>query len=400
MRISDWSSDVCSSDLPEPEAMPTGADIVRDYLVPLAAVPAIKSNLKPGAQVTAITRLGHDKLADEGRGEAPFVVRYVDASGEQRLLARAVSDASGAWQRPNPSGIDGLPVPGEAEAAERIAYGIPDGAGRERARYAGRRVLVIGGGHSAINAALALMELQGEAPGTEIFWALRRDSVQKLLGGGLNDQLPARGALGLAAKRAIDEGRLTLLATFAVDRLPTTDDETEVEATLAGRPFSLKVDRIVVATGFRPDLSFLGELRVALDPAVEAPPVLAPLIDPNLHSCGTVPPHGIEELAHPEPGFTIVGAKSYGRAPTFLMATGYEQVRSVVAQLAGDRTAAREMRLVLPETGVCNSNRIAGPAEVVGAAGCCGGPAPATVAACCVEDADVKAQGGTGCGCA
>src|SRR3546814_4043360 len=83
-------------------------------------------------------------------------------------------------------------------------------------RYrSGRRVLGIGGGHSAINAALALMELQGEAPGTEIFWALRRDSVQKLLGGGLNDQLPARGALGLAAKRAIDEGRLTMLAPFA-----------------------------------------------------------------------------------------------------------------------------------------------------------------------------------------
>src|SRR3546814_14562789 len=103
-----------------------------------------------------------------------------------------------------------------------------------------------------------------------------------------------------------------MLAPFAVDRLTTTDDETEVEATLAGRPFSLKVDRIVVATGFRPDLSFLGELRVALDPAVEAPPVLAPLIDLNLHSCGTVPPHGIEELAHPEPGLTNVGAKPYG----------------------------------------------------------------------------------------
>src|SRR3546814_21018482 len=94
----------------------------RDYLVPLAAVPAIKSNLKPGAQVTAITRLGHDKLADEGRGEAPFVVRYVDASGEQRLLARAVIDASGTWQRPNPIGIDGLPVPeiGRASCRERV----------------------------------------------------------------------------------------------------------------------------------------------------------------------------------------------------------------------------------------------------------------------------------------
>jgi hypothetical protein len=157
------------------------------------------------------------------------------------------------------------------------------------------------------------------------------------------------------------------------------------------------VDRIVVATGFRPDLSFLGELRIALDPAVEAPPALAPLIDPNFHSCGTVPPHGIEELVHPEPGFIIVGSKSYGRAPTFLMATGYEQVRSVIAEIAGDRKAAREVHLVLPETGVCSADLVVG--SVGGASGCCGGPAPAEADACCVKDADAKARGEDGCGC-
>ena len=209
-------------------------------------------------------------------------------------------------------------------------------------------MLVIGGGHSAINVALALMELQNEAPATEIFWALRRNGVERLLGGGLNDQLPERGALGLAAGQAMQDGRLNMLAPFAVERIATKDDGLAVEATLSGKPFSLAVDRIVVATGFRPDLSFLGELRVALDPAVEAPPALAPLIDPNFHSCGTVPPHGIEELAHPEPGFVIVGSKSYGRAPTFLMATGYEQVRSVVAEISGDHAAARRVHLVLP----------------------------------------------------
>jgi hypothetical protein len=189
-----------------------------------------------------------------------------------------------------------------------------------------------------------------------------------------------------------------MLAPFAVDRITPTDAGLDVEATLAGRPFGLEVDRIVVATGFRPDLSFLGELRVALDPAVEAPPALAPLIDPNLHSCGTVPPHGIEELTHPEPGFTIVGAKSYGRAPTFLMATGYEQVRSVVAEIACDHQAAREVRLVLPETGVCNSVPAAG-AEAASSGGCCGGPAPVGVDACCVLDAEAKADGQAGCGC-
>jgi hypothetical protein len=90
------------------------------------------------------------------------------------------------------------------------------------------------------------------------------------------------------------------------------------------------------------------------------------MIDPNLHSCGTIRPHGYKELSHPEPGYFAVGMKSYGRAPTFLMATGYEQVRSVVAHIAGDRAAADDVRLVLPETGVCSTD-ILGP----DAAGCC-----------------------------
>jgi hypothetical protein len=394
---------------PYADHLPTGGEIVRDYLAPLAALSEIAPNLKLGSAVTAISRHGHDKVSNEGREGSPFVVAYEDAGGEHRILARAVIDASGTWSRPNPVGIDGLPVPGEREAAGRIAYGIPDVVGTEREKYVGKRVLVIGGGHSAINAALALMELQHEAPDTEIFWALRRNGVERLLGGGLNDQLPERGALGLAAARAMQDGRLNMLTPFAVERIVTGDGSLAVEATLNGKPFDLAVDRVVVATGFRPDLSFLGELRVALDPAVEAPPALAPLIDPNLHSCGTVPPHGIEELAHPEPGFVIVGSKSYGRAPTFLMVTGYEQVRSVVAEISGDHAAARRVHLVLPETGVCSAEPPAAGTKAEGAA-CCGGPAPNEADACCggpapeadsccLQDAFAKADGKSGCGC-
>ena len=134
-------------------------------------------------------------------------------------------------------------------------------------------------------------------------------------------------------------------------------------------------DEIIVTTGLRPDLAPLRELRLDLDEIVEAPRALAPLIDPNVHSCGTVPPHGFMELSHPEPGFFIVGMKSYGRAPTFLLRTGYEQVRSVVAALAGDLDAASRVELVLPETGACSlGNRQ--PSESVepaaAAVGCCG----------------------------
>jgi len=379
--------------VPRGQAIPTGGEIVRDYLEPLSTVPGIADGLRLGAKVTAISRLGLGLMSNEGRERAPFVVRYENGSDEHRVLARAVIDASGTWGRPNPLGTDGLPVQGESDAADLIAYGVPDVVGARREYYAGRRVLVVGGGHSAINSVLSLLEVQAIDPTTEIRWGLRRNSIEKLLGGGVNDQLPERGALGFAAKAAIDAGRVEVLAPFAVERIERRGHVLSITAIHEGRTVNLDVDRVIGATGFRPDRSFLGEIRVALDPAVEAPPALAPLIDPNFHSCGTVRPHGIEELRQPEPGFTIVGSKSYGRAPTFLMATGYEQVRSVVADIAGDHEAAREVRLVLPETGVCSAP------VATGADACCGGPAPAGIDACCVLDAAAKESGKAGCGC-
>lgn len=379
---------------PSGEYLPMGEEIVTQYLEPLSQVPPIAAGLRIGAEVTGITRQGRDLMSNDGRADAPFVVRYRDAEGEHRLLARAVIDASGTWSRSNPMGADGLAVPGEEEAADLIAYGIPDVDGAERESYAGKRTLVLGSGHSAINVALALLDLQERASGTGVLWALRRDRIARLLGGGLNDQLPGRGALGLAASQAIDEGRLNMLAPFVVDSIARSAERLRVEATLAGRPVVEDVDRIVVATGFRPDFSFLRELRLGLDPAVEATPALAPLIDPNVHSCGTVPPHGVDELAHPEPGFYIVGSKSYGRAPTFLMATGYEQVRSIVAEIAGDHVVARKVQLVLPETGVCGV-----PPVSAATSSCCGGPAAADADACCADDAVAKANGEAGCGC-
>ena len=134
----------------------------------------------------------------------------------------------------------------------------------------------------------------------------------------------------------------------------------------------LTADRIVAATGFRPDHGIVAELRLDLDPILGSTRTLAPLIDPNLHSCGTVPPHGVDELAQPEPGYYAVGVKSYGRAPTFLLATGYEQARSVVAALAGDWAAARDVQLDLPETGVCNSNPVVDSDTIADSGGCCG----------------------------
>lgn len=388
LEHSGWSA-------PAAEHLPNGGELVANYLEPLAALPDLAPHLKFGAEVVAVTRLGLDRMNSADRERAPFVIRWHGGDGvEQHEFARAVIDASGTWHRPGPMGVDGLPVPGEHGLGGRIAYGIPDVLGSTRNDYAGRHTLVVGGGHSAINVVLDLLELRRSAPGTKISWALRRGGLERLEGGGLDDALPARGALGLAARRAVEAGELELLAPFAAHRIAADAERVSLRATLDGRALELACERIVVATGFRPEHALLSELRVEIDPVTEAPPRLAPLIDPNIHSCGTVPPHGAAVLRQPEPGLYVVGAKSYGRAPTFLMKTGYEQVRSVVAELAGDHASAAQVELVLPETGVCSGAPV--DAE---AAGCCGGPAPEEASACCVADARAKQAGLNGCGC-
>ncbi len=132
------------------------------------------------------------------------------------------------------------------------------------------------------------------------------------------------------------------------DRVDLVTQTTDGLVVSAGTRRLKAVDEIIVATGFRPDWSILSEVRLDLDPAVQSPRALAPLIDPNVHSCGTVRPHGAEELKQPDGNLFVIGMKSYGRAPTFLMLTGYEQARSVVAAIAGDWEAARRVELVLP----------------------------------------------------
>jgi len=360
---------------PDPAALPTGAELVRDYLEPLAQLPQLSASIRTSSRVVSVTRQGLDKTRTRDREAAPFLLRVQRADGTfEDHLARAVIDASGTWNTPNPLGQGGLPAPGEAEAraAGLVTDPLPDVAGRERARFAGKHVLVVGAGHSAANTLLALSELAETEPGTRISWAVRGASLAKVFGGGDLDGLPARGALGTRLRSLVDSGTIEVHTSFTITGFKASDT-LAVEGTTPDGDRTLSVDLLIPATGFRPDLEVLRELRLDLDPAVEAPRQLGPLIDPEFHSCGTVAPHGESMLAHPEQDFYIVGMKSYGRAPTFLMATGYEQVRSIAAALAGDRAAAENVELVLPETGVCSSD--------IGTS--CDVPAAATEAACC-----------------
>lgn len=381
---------------PDPHVYPTGAELLERYIEPLATKTALKDMIRTSSRVTSVGRVGFDKAKTKGRENAKFEIRYQNGKGPEIVRADAVIDASGTWQSPNPAGANGLPALGEREAQRKISYGMPDVLGRDRGRFAGKTVAVLGAGHSAIGTLVDLTTLSQQVPGTIVIWLLRGNDPAKSFGGGANDKLVARGELGTHFASLVASGQVRVEAGFPVAAIAPVDGQLHVATGTGGGGRHVLVDELIVATGFRPDLSMLSEIRLRLDPAIEAPVALAPLIDPNEHSCGTVRPHGARELQQDDPGFYFAGIKSYGRAPTFLMVTGYEQVRSIAADIAGDREAAERVELELPETGVCTRGGVEGHAT---ASSCCGGPARAEISACCTDDAVAKVAGKSGCGC-
>lgn len=331
---------------------PSGRELVDDYLRPLAGLPEISAHVRYGARVIGVARQGMDRTRSLDRENTPFLVRTAD--GE--LLARAVLDASGTYDSPNSLLSTGLPTIDDA----RISHALPDVLGRERERFAGQHTIVVGAGHSAANTLISLVRLQRDAPGTRITWLIRNAGAVRV-SSSVDDELVGRAQLGARVDRYVEAGAVDKIDSFEIGRVEARPDGIHLSGTRRGELAEVTADVVVNATGFRPDLAPLREIRTDLDAVVEAPRLLAPLIDPNVHSCGTVEPHGFRELTHPEHGFFLVGMKSYGRAPTFLLATGYEQVRSITAWLAGDLASASRVELTLPATGVCSTD----------AGGCC-----------------------------
>ncbi|MFC4470364.1 NAD(P)-binding domain-containing protein [Streptomyces xiangluensis] len=361
---------------PDASTYPSGGDWAEQYLQPLAD--ALGERVRFGATVTGVSRAGRDRVVDTDREAQPFVVHLTTADGrEERVLARAVIDASGTWTTPSPAGGSGLPALGEKAASDRITYRVPDLKDPAvRARYAGKRTAVVGSGASAFTALASLADLAKDEEGTHAVWILRRGIGAGTYGGGEADELPARGALGLRAKAAVEAGHASAATGFRIQAVEREGDQLVLGAE-DGRRLD-PVDEVIVLTGLRPDLSFLSEVRLGLDERLQAPTALAPLIDPNVHSCGTVYPHGVNELSHPEKDVYLVGMKSYGRAPTFLAMTGYEQVRSIAASLAGDQEAAERVELTLPETGVCGGAGLFDDPDAAqggDGGGCCAAPA-------------------------
>ncbi|MDI2585842.1 NAD(P)-binding domain-containing protein [Psychrobacillus sp. NEAU-3TGS] len=338
---------------PSLDQLPLGKELVNEYLEPLSKLPEIKPFLSLNTKVVSISKKGLDKMKTANRDNSPFVL-YLEQNGlSKRIEVRAVIDATGTWSHPNPINADSIWTKEEIELKQHVYYGIPNIEGEHKERYKGKRVAVVGGGHSAINTILELSQLDN----IDITWIIRKKNVEDAYGGEDKDALKARGELGSRIHQLVDAGQIKVYTPFHIHQLTKTNDGIGITGDSNGSKITLPpVDEIIANTGSRPDFSFIREIRLSIDSATESVEALAPLIDPNLHSCGTVRPHGEEVLRQPEKDYYIVGMKSYGRAPTFLMATGYEQVRSIVAHLSGDFESANKVELELPETGVCSIN--------------------------------------------
>ncbi|MGJ0173250.1 MULTISPECIES: NAD(P)-binding domain-containing protein [Bacillus] len=342
--------------LPPKDELPLGEEIVFKYLKPLSQLPEMKPYIHMNSRVLHVGKKGFDKVKTKGRDQAPFILRVkVDNKEEKIYEAKAVIDATGTWQNPNPLNAEGLITDNEKRVSDQIYYGIPDVLNRDKDRYKNKTVAVVGSGHSAINTLLDLTQLKEQTENTEIIWILRKQDITEVFGGEGNDQLPARGQLGTRLRNVLNNGEIKAYPSMFIESISLASGG---KLNILGhrqqeQKMINNIDEIIANTGARPDFQFLKEIRHTFDSALECVPDLADLIDPNIHSCGTVRPHGEKELRQPEKNFYIIGSKSYGRAPTFLLATGYEQARSVVAYITGDKESAERVELKLPETGVC-----------------------------------------------
>jgi thioredoxin reductase len=349
LRNSGWQE-------PTESEVHSGKEFYELYLKPLSELPALRDHIYLNSKVIAVGRKNMDKMKTMSREKTPFLIQVQEQQDIKTYEARAIIDTSGTWLSPNPVGSGGNFAVGEAENADHIFYGIPDVMNKHKMRFANKNVAVIGGGHSAINTILELEKIKDEFPATTINWILRKQKIEDVYGGQADDALEARGALGIRIEKLVNEDRVNIYTPFQIQEIRKTEGALSLVGVQNERRAMIPgIDQIIANTGSRPDFSFLREIRLNISNSLESAEAIADLIDPNVHSCGTVRPHGELELKHSEKDFYIAGSKSYGRAPTFLMATGYEQVRSIVAALDGDMEAARKVELDLPETGVCSS---------------------------------------------
>lgn len=319
--------------LPEDSALLTGREFAEAYLEPIAALLPVFCQ----TEVRAVGRAGMLKNAAIGepeRSRPPFQMLVRDEAGERYVEAEVLLDCSGNFATPNDFGAGGLPLPGESECFALIDRGVPDVAGALRSKYAGHRVLVIGAGHSAATVLRELATVKAASPETQIIWATRNLQVPPLRRIP-DDALSARDSLLAEVNALASSGLVDWRPGHLVTRLECAGEVIKVTLENEKNTVEIEVDRIVAAVGFRPDLMLTRELQAKLCYATEgAFNLAAALLGETGGDCLAVGGFGPDSLVHPEPNFFILGMKSYGRTPDFLLKTGIEQVAMVMQMIA------------------------------------------------------------------
>ncbi|MBA2661930.1 MAG: NAD(P)-binding domain-containing protein [Bradymonadaceae bacterium] len=320
---------------------PTGREYLEQYLVPLTSSKALAGRIHERCEVLAISR----KYASKGdfvgraeRGIGPFVMLLREDGQERFVEADVIIDATGIFGQPNNLGVGGLPALGERELGDTIERHIPDVLGAARAHYSGKRVLVVGEGHSAATTLQNLHMLKAEEPTTHIVWLFRPQEAPYAQIA--DDSLPLRRALTHFANEASCgkiEG-ITAVGRATIMELQALDEATiNVVIDRDGRPQRFEVDRIVANVGYRPDQAISRELQVHYCYASEGPMALAAALlasgGGGGADCLAQASNGPETLLNPEPNFFVLGSKSYGRGSNFILKVGFEQIDAVFSTL-------------------------------------------------------------------
>jgi len=333
MNVSERARAVLRDAAPGGDALPTGAELADRLLDPLAALPAVAPRLRLGTRVLAVGRQGllkHEAIGDPERARHPFRLLVADAEGERVEHADVVLDCTGTYGQPNALGDGGIPAPGERALEDRIVRRLPDVAA-EAGAWAGRTVLLTGAGHSAQTAARALAAL----PGTRVVWAVR--DPEPTWFGVDDDPLPERAALTRAARdlAAGQAGGVDVRLGRVTEALAGAEAGRVAVTLRNGGPEEVVVDRVLALTGGVGDPTLYRQLQVHECYATAGPMKLAAaLLSASGGDCLAMPQTGAETLRNPEPGFFILGAKSYGRNSQFLLRTGYAQVDDAVSLVA------------------------------------------------------------------
>jgi len=328
---------------PAADELLSGHDYCARYLVPLSQADLVVDSLREQTEVLAVGRdelLKGDLVGDPGREEFDFVLLIrTPENVEKTVRADVVLDCSGVLAERNALGLGGLPARGERELRSKIIDTVPDVLGADRARFANRRLLVVGAGFSAATTVAAVAELTKSAPQTSVVWATRRDR-QPPIRRVPNDALPERDRIAQTANALVldpDSGCVHRPACW-VDEVRWSNETKQFQVTFAGEIPGLETfDEVAALVGYRPDLELLRELQVHTCYATEGPMKLAAALAANPSpDCLKQAQPGPAALFNPEPHLYILGSKSYGRYPQFMIQTGLKQIVELFTIL-GDR---------------------------------------------------------------